>query len=117
MLDMANKFLLEKVVRIKKPAAKIVGVAIEDVSSDGVTLNTKISVDNPYAKSLPVSEISYAVQSADRFVVRLLFSFSCHCFLFSLFIPFNGTCDFPCKLNNPNKQSFIGPSKSIHDVV
>ena len=69
MLDMVNKFLLEKVVRIKKPAAKIVGVAIEDVSSESVTLNIKISVDNPYAKSLPVSEISYAVKSTDRMIL------------------------------------------------
>ena len=75
MLNMANKFLLEKVVRIKKPATKIIGVAIEDVSRDGVTLNAKISVDNPNEKSLLVSEISYTIKRADRFVVRLLFSF------------------------------------------
>lgn len=71
VLDTVKKFLLEKVVRMKKPEAKIIGVEIEDVSRDGVTLKIKISVNNPHVRSLPISEISYTVNSADRFVAPL----------------------------------------------
>lgn len=53
----------------KKPEAKITHVGLKDVNLEFVTYNAKISVTNPYSVPIPIFQITYALKSADRFLI------------------------------------------------
>ncbi|PIA36450.1 hypothetical protein AQUCO_03400375v1 [Aquilegia coerulea] len=67
-MDSAKNFVAEKIANIKKPEAELKDVDLKDVSRDSITLNGKVSVNNPYDHSIPICEISFVLKSADRVI-------------------------------------------------
>ncbi|GKV52013.1 hypothetical protein SLEP1_g58622 [Rubroshorea leprosula] len=53
LVDKAKNFVAEKVANIKKPEATLTDVNMKNFSREGVELNAKVSVNNPYGHPLP----------------------------------------------------------------
>jgi LEA14-like dessication related protein len=68
LLDKAKNFIAEKVADMPKPEASITDVDFKGVSRESVEYLAKIDVSNPYSTSIPICEIKYSFQSANRFV-------------------------------------------------
>ncbi|KAF9605638.1 hypothetical protein IFM89_017981 [Coptis chinensis] len=68
-LSSAKNYVTDKIANIKKPEAELKDVDLSDVSRDSVTLKGKISVNNPYDRSIPICEISFVLKSGGRVIV------------------------------------------------
>ncbi|GLT84623.1 hypothetical protein SLE2022_028440 [Rubroshorea leprosula] len=66
LVDRAKNFAAEKVANIKKPEATLTDVNMKKFSREGVELNAKVSVNNPYGHPLPICEVSYELKSVGR---------------------------------------------------
>ena len=51
---------------LEKPSARLLGVAIGDVSLDAATLTFDVEVENPYSVALPLTDIDYNVTSLEN---------------------------------------------------
>ncbi|KAL3829696.1 hypothetical protein ACJIZ3_018498 [Penstemon smallii] len=53
----------------KQPQASVSSVDLKDVGRQGLTLVTKVSVQNPYMVPIPICEIRFSLKSAGRVIV------------------------------------------------
>jgi len=51
---------------IDKPAAKVTGARLSDLSLDGAALTFDVKISNPYAVPMPLANVDYALASGDK---------------------------------------------------
>lgn len=81
LVDTAEEFGTEKAAEMEKPEAKVIHVCLKEVSLYYITYNAKVTVTNPYSSPVPISEISYTLKTANRFVILFPFHFHYSVFL------------------------------------
>src|SRR5436305_7352612 len=50
----------------QKPSARVVGVALSDISVQSATLQFNVEIENPYDVPLPLANVRYSLASGDK---------------------------------------------------
>ncbi|RAL54180.1 unnamed protein product [Cuscuta campestris] len=66
LVEKAKNYVGEKLASMPMPEASISDVDIKGISVDGISYHVKVDVKNPYSSSIPICEIRYVLNSADR---------------------------------------------------
>lgn len=57
---------MKDVMNLQKPGARIVGVNLNNITLDSLSLMFDMEIDNPYAVSLPLVNVDYALVNLDK---------------------------------------------------
>ncbi|MCL7046968.1 hypothetical protein MKW94_007055 [Papaver nudicaule] len=98
MLNKAKDFVAEKIAHVKKPEADLKDVDLKNVSRDSANFVSKLSIHNPYDRSLPICEVSYTLKSANRVIA-------------------SGTMPDPGSINAKQETMLELPMKVPYDVL